>query len=292
MRRTSLSFFFAATIAFAQPATRTVMSGNATLNSGPFIRFKSMLSSTTGRTPSGFGEGSMSLQGNTLHRLMTDRVTSTYFGYDMTVASDGSGGFLVTFQSPTNLSELLKRVREPEKLSLLPPPKFPPPQSVRNGDTVELDLMVSPDGTQKLTDYIEIFGHQVEPPAAKTTAEPRDFTLDDGPLNFDFSLITVWKGGQQMKNWRSSTKPGSTFWIAFPGQGRYILSPTPHDGFAKSGAIRDNVILFQDYEIRFMSPIAGAGKAWNLYIRHDPAYQTNQVSMGTDRLSNLLPEPR
>jgi hypothetical protein len=150
--------------------------------------------------------------------------------------------------------------------------------------------MVSPDGTQKLTDYIEIYGHQLEPPAAKTMDEPHDFTLDDGPLNLDFSLISVWKSGRQLRRYGTTTKPGSTFWIALPGQGRYLLSPTPHEGFTKGGAIRDNVILFQDYEIRFMNPIAGAGKAWNLYIRHDPAYQTNQVSMGTDRLSNLLPK--
>jgi len=208
----------------------------------------------------------------------------------MTVAPDGSGGFLVTLQSPTNLGALLKRSHDADKWSLLAPPKYPPPQSVHDGDTIAFDLMVSPDGTQRLTDYIEVRGHEPEPQAAKTTAETRDFTLDDGPLNFDFSVISLWKGGQQMKRYGTTTKPGSTFWIAFPGEGRYILSLTPHEGFTRGGAIRDNVISFQDCAIRFMNPIAGAGKAWNLYIRHDPAYRTNQVSMGTDRLANLLPE--
>jgi hypothetical protein len=287
MRRTSLLFFFAAAIAFAQPAAHIVMSGSGNLKSGVWIRYKSVLSST-GSLPKGFGEGGASFQDNTIHRLMTDRTTSTYFGYDMTVTPDGSGGFLVTLQSPTNFKALLTRFQDGDKLSLLPPPKFPPPQSVRDGDTIAFDLMVSPDGTQRLTDYIEVHGHEVEPPAAKTVADPSDFTLDDGPLSFDFSWMTVWKGGQKVTRYSTRPKPGSTFWIVFPGQGRYILSLTPHEGFTKGGAVRDNVISFQDWEIRFMNPIAGAGRAWNLYVRRDPAYQTNQVSLGTDRLDNLL----
>ena len=95
--------------------------------------------------------------------------------------------------------------------------------------------MVSPDGKQKLTDYIEI-------------------------------------------------------------QGRYVLSLTAHEGFVKSGSIRDIVIGFeaggQQYEIRFMTPIAGAGKAWNLYVLDDRTYQSrlsNGISVGVDRLENLLP---
>jgi hypothetical protein len=78
-------------------------------------------------------------------------------------------------------------------------------------------------------------------------------------------------------------RPGATFWTAFPDQGRYILSLTPHDGFIKAGAIRDNVISYQDagqaYEAPFMSPIAGAAPNQT---------QRNSVAMGTDRLDNLL----
>jgi hypothetical protein len=77
-----------------------------------------------------------------------------------------------------------------------------------------------------------------------------------------------------------------------------VLSLAPHAGFLKSGAVRDNVISFQDggqeYEVRFMRPIAGRGKAWNLYVLHDPAYlpdpqSRNTASCGADRLDNLLP---
>jgi hypothetical protein len=156
--------------------------------------------------------------------------------------------------------------------------------------------MVSPDGKQKLTDYIEIVAH--EPRAASTAAPPRDFTLDDGPLTYDTFLMTIWVNGRKEEATQGFTgKPGSMFWIGFPPRGRYILSPMRYEGFTKAGAIRGNVISFRDggqeYELRFMNPVAGAGKAWNLYVLRDPSYeprpnQRNMINMGTDRLGNLV----
>ena len=100
-------------------------------------------------------------------------------------------------------------------------------------------------------------------------------------------------------------------WLYLPGQGRYILSLVPHQGFQKLGVVRDNVISFpangQQYELRAYSPIVGAGGAWNLYILHDPSYHgdfenaavsvnkalppgTLFVGLGVGRLDNLLPK--
>jgi hypothetical protein len=164
-------------------------------------------------------------------------------------------------------------------------------------DIIELNLMFSSDGKQRLTDYIEIQGRSSEPAAATTTTEPRDFSLDDGPVSVDSWRMAIWIDGQKSQGISGFTeKPGATFWVAPPGQGRYVLPLTPHEGFVKSGSIRDNVIGFEaggrQYEIRFMTPIAGAGKAWNLYVLHDQTYQsqlTNGTSVGIDRLENLLP---
>jgi len=138
-----------------------------------------------------------------------------------------------------------------------------------------------------------------EPRPATTTAEPRDFTVDDGPVAFEIPQMTIWINGQKYQGAAGATgKPGATFWLAFPGQGRYVLSLTPHDGFTRSGTIRDNVISFEDegqlYEVRFMKPIAGIGKAWNLYVLHDLTYQpppnqTSSIYAGVDRLEDLLP---
>lgn len=232
-----------------------------------------------------------------IRREMVDRSTGSYFGYDLVVGpGDEKNGYLITFRS---LPEI-HRIGQGTALKLLPIPKYPPPMIVHDSDTIALDLMASPDGKQKLTDYIEIFSHEPEPKAATTTADPRDFTLDDGPVRFDAERITVWTNGQKYSGLFGFTgKDGATFWIAFPGQGRYILSLARHDGFNLSGTVRDNVASFRDggqeYELRFLSPIAGAEKAWRLYTMHDPTYrrlpnQQNMISMGTGRLENLLPQ--
>ena len=70
----------------------------------------------------------------------------------------------------------------------------------------------------------------------------------------------------------------------------------PHEGFQKSGAIRDNVISFQSdgqqYEVRTAAPLLGSKGAWNLYVLHDPQFQsrTDVLSIGLDRMDNLLPK--
>jgi hypothetical protein len=87
-------------------------------------------------------------------------------------------------------------------------------------------------------------------------------------------------------------------WFYYPGQGRYVLSLVPHDGFSKAGDIRDNVISFQgegqQFEIRTMKLIVGSSAgAWNLYVLHDPTFQPKEagsVQFATDRLENLLPK--
>ena len=262
---------------------RVIMGGNVRLRSGITIRFKSVLVSRSGGN---FGEGGISGTGDsTLQRYMTDNRTGARFGYDLEIKPGGGpNAYIATFGGT------LARQKTPE------------PQIVHDGDVISLDLMVSPDGSQRLTDYIEIIAHDLVPQAAKTVAPPRDFTLDDGPLKFDTERITVWEHGQQIENGVGFTgKPGATFWIAFPGKGRYVLSLTPHEQFVRAGAIRDNVISFadggQEYEVRLMSPIAGAGKAWNLYMFHDTDYVSGAgnegfIAVGTDRLENLVKKVR
>jgi hypothetical protein len=294
MFRTSLLLLGVAATAVAAGtnfASREIMSGSYTLKSGVTIRFCSLLT-PAGKFADSLGGGGIGTGEDAIHRTMIDRKRGVYFGYDLVIGSgDAASGWVATFRP-------LSAKGDPS-LKALATPKFPAPQTVRDGDIIELDLMVSPDGTQRLTDYIQILAHAPEPPAATTTAEPRNFTLDDGPVTLDPLGMTIWTNGQKLQGSPGVTvKPGATFWIAFPGQGRYVLSLIPHEGFTQSGTVRDNAIAFRDggqqFEVRFMSPIAGAGKAWNAYVLHDRAYQPrpNQqgmVNSGTDRLESLLP---
>ncbi len=293
MFRISLLFACAAA-ALAQPGERTVMSGNMILRSGVVFDYRAVLR-PAGTSLKGFGAGGVltDSKGNIIHRYMIDENNKLYFGYDVVVGSaDVAGAYLVTFQP---LSDV-EKIRETAGLKPAPPPLFPAPQMMHDGEIIELDLMVNPDGNRRLTDIIAIQMHESAPQAAKTIAAPRDFTVDDGPINFDTTRYSFWERGQEYKGMSGFTgKPGKTLWFTIPGDGHYVVSLTPHEGFAKSGTIRDNVVAFGDsgmqYELRLRTPVAGAGKAWNLYVMHSSGSVWDHVSgmqFGTDRLENLL----
>jgi hypothetical protein len=122
---------------------------------------------------------------------------------------------------------------------------------------------------------------------------PQEFTVDDGPVSVQVPFQLLVNG----KDWHGHTvgwhiDGGATLWLGLPGRGMYVLSLTPRDGyrFEKSGAIRNHVITFQDgserYEIRTSAPIAGAGKAWNLYVLHLPKHEMKGPLFGIDRLGH------
>ena len=287
-------FLLSAAFALAQSSSRDgigptfIMGGAGTLKSGITIQFATY-AIPGGGWGAGYGRGGIDVGTDTLHRSVVDSAGGSYFGYDLTFASDAAGGYQAVFRP-------LSRVPASSRLTV---PKFPAPQPVHDGDTIALDLMVRPDGTQRIVDYIRISLRPPEPAPPVTTAEPGDFTLDDGAVTYDAAFMTIWVDGHRETATAGFTqKPGATFWITFPGQGRYILSLLPHPGSAKTGVVRDNVLAFQDggrkYEVRFMSPIAGAGKAWNLYVARDASARSQpqspgMIRCGVDRWENLAP---
>jgi len=122
---------------------------------------------------------------------------------------------------------------------------------------------------------------------------PQDFTVDDGPVSIKVPFQLLVNG----KNWQGHTvgwhmDGGSTIWLGLPGRGMYILSLAPREGydFQKAGAIRNHVITFhgggEQYEIRTSGPIAGADKAWNLYVLHEPTREMKGPLFGMDRLGS------
>lgn len=93
-----------------------------------------------------------------------------------------------------------------------------------------------------------------------------------GTTRWTMAPMSVWVDGKKWQGTAGTTgKPGATFWVAIPGAGRYILSLISHAGARKGGVVRDYVLAFEDggdsYEVRLGGPVAGAGKAWNLYWR-------------------------
>jgi len=298
MFRTSIVFFLA-TAALAQ--TNRVApgyefsSGAGMLKSGVRIRYKSV--ATPDESSLNLVATGITMSDDILHRFLIDKTTSTYFGYDLMVGpADATNRYQATFQPLTGTEEMVMGISGNPSLKPMMLPKYPPPQMVREGDLISLDLMVSADGTRKITDYVEILA----PPAAPAfdlNAEARDFTLDDGSVKYGNTEHSFWVNGQARELTAFTGKPGATFWIAMPGQGRYIVSLSPREGFPRTGILHGDTISFQDggqrYDVRFENSIAGRGKVWNLYVLHDTSYQPNAafkdaVSAGTDRLDNLV----
>ena len=309
MIRNSLLLFIASA-ALAQPSIGTtsyddipsqgkmIMAGSASLGKAAYIRYKTTITAES-VLPAGFN--GVRTGSNLVHRFIVRQQEGSYLGYDLVLGpGDATNGYQISFQ-PLSIAAQDLPMAGGKTLVPMPLPQYPPPQIVHDGDIVVLDLMVSADGTQKLTDYIQFSVKMPEPQAAASTAAARDFTLDDGPVHFQVEQARFLVDGQPFRGSAGfQTRPGSTFWFAIPNQGRYILSLAPHDGFIQNGEVRDNVIRFADaghqYEVRTLERIAAPGGAFHLYMRHDLSYQPkpgaeNRISGGVDRLENLLPNP-
>jgi hypothetical protein len=314
MIKTSLLTFFA--LALAQSQTKTthdLSNGVAVLDSGVTLAYRTAIMLPVNNSafrvlpkdlaflPMGAAFGA---SGNTMRRLIYDKAAQSYFGYDMVVAyTPGAKSFQVSFGPLTvsGMTDALKAIAGDLPLNPAPPPKYPPPQTVYSGDTIALDIMISRDGREKIVDYIQLTAPAKSgTPQAAATAEPRDFSIDDGPLTFSIDAPAVRINGEKPSYTVAMTShSGATLGFYFPGQGRYILSLAPHNGFVKSGILHGNMIAFQSnglqYEIQLGAPIAGPDKVWNLYVLHDAAYLpvgklADSVVGSVDRLENLLPK--
>lgn len=301
--KTSFLFLMCAFAAAAQ-CGREIASGMAGFK-GITIRYRTCVVPDT-KDPAIRLMGSGTANGaNAINRFIYDKNTESHFGYSMTVeAVDTAGNYRVTFgpMDVARVANALKAVAGDLPLNAAPMPAFPAPTIVHSGDTVALDLMVSPDGQHKIVDYLEIVGHNSspEPSTAAMRAEPRDFTVDDGRVRFEMRPADLRVNGRKYDGVRAFTgsNDGATFWLSVPDHGRYILSLVPHDGFVKAGSIRDNVIAFQaegqSYELRLAGTIAGTPDgAWNLYVFHDAGYHpavdmAKGIWIGMDRLDNLI----
>jgi hypothetical protein len=299
-------WLFLAVTAMAAAQTGNMGSGVAVLDSGVTLRYRTVIEPKLATSAfRGMGGGGFGTSGNSIDHAIYDRAAQAYFGYEMTVHPGGDPGTRRVMFGPVNgarLEKALKAVAGDLPLNAAPPPLFPAPQVVHNGDTIAMDLMLSPDGRERIVDYIQFsFGEVPKAPAA-ATATPEDFTLDDGPLNLELNQADVFIDGQKFTGYVIiyAWHGGATMWFYFPGQGRYLLSLAPHEGFTKAGVVRATNITFSadghDYQIRVTDPVAGTEKAWNLYVMRDAAYLprpaiVKSVVGSADRLENLLPRP-
>ena len=98
--------------------------------------------------------------GDTYHRWVADDSKRGYFGYDISAEPLRNGDRIRVTIAPLSLSvdqlDAASKYKGFSGLQFLVLPRYPPPFTVKNGDTVALDLLVSADGKQKIVEYIEI----------------------------------------------------------------------------------------------------------------------------------------
>src|SRR5258708_6706160 len=83
---------------------------------------------------------------NVWHRFEIDRVHYQYFGYHVSVQPTAGGEYRITHGPPSAVPDGLAFLGITAALTPMALPKYPDPQLVKSGDTIALDVLVSPDG--------------------------------------------------------------------------------------------------------------------------------------------------
>jgi hypothetical protein len=226
--------------------------------------------------------GGFSFDAKSIHRWMLNKGEHTYFGYDLIVEPAAGSGCRVTIL-PLSLSadEIRRTERGPEidsSWKSMDLPSYPDPQIAQADQSVALDLMATPDGKQKITDYLQTACNLQVPTAATDSGPARDFTVDDMELNVSAGSLYV-NGGSVGGTPVVGDANGAVIWFYFPGKGRFLVSIAPHNGynFQRAGTVKRNIIAFDfagdHYEVRASHPIASERAIFNAYVMFDGTYQ-------------------
>jgi hypothetical protein len=255
------------------------------LADGGFVAFKS---EAAGTGKSGTAEIVETLQGGfrsqalvgndrVIHRVLMDQSGKYIFGYDLLIQSlAASKKFNITVKPLDKKIEDGLLAGQSTRIATLP--KSAKPQIMDDGDSFALDLLVNQSTGVKIIDFVKVsFERSKLWNSNPSSLPPRDFTLDAVALRLvDFRLLIDG-------NIVSAGKPGTEFsgallWCYVEGQGRFIFSLVPRDGypFQKNAIISDNKIEFmlkgRRYEWLSSSSILPGGGSWNVWVLHDPKY--------------------
>ena len=116
-----------------------------------------------------------------VHRVLADRESGAYFGYDLVIESDAAPNKFKVSIRPLSITP--PETMRLSDLTLRSLPKYPEDMTVEDGDTIALELLYNPQTKVKITDLIKI-----------TTKKPQ---------SSDTSLFTTTVGGIG-----SGSKPG------------------------------------------------------------------------------------
>lgn len=232
---------------------------------------------------------SSSTDRNIVHRVMIDRKSKIYFGYDLEIFASADAKQFEVSVSPLTLKDVDSVVAKIGGLKDILPrslPKYPGKINIQSGDTIVLDILENLQTKEKISDLIKITqGKSKDFSYTFDSGNPKDYTISDvkmSLLGFDAYINdekVKFSGGGMI---------GSLIWIYFPNKGRFILSPIeqPTAGFQKIGLIDDKTITFNyagiNYKFVSNKPVLGWGGKWNLWVMFDENYKPSEnLSSGT-----------
>jgi hypothetical protein len=294
----------AAALALALVPTATVsaqsnrINGGVSSQAGFDFHWETRLDPATPPLAEGFGMTVLETAPNIVHRVMLDRSQKVYFGYDARVDVLPNNAFRVTFGPLTRTAELERVLGDAGAWRALADPMFPPPQTIRGGDVLELPLLTNSGWGQRLTDYVT-----VREPAARSfdverrdfvfpAGTPRDFTVDDAEMRLSQPLVSSTRrqetGGSYRRAQLANEIAGPVLWLYVPYRGRYVLSLRPHAslGFQKAGEVRGTSLRFAadgtTYNIASASRIASGQTAFNLYVLFQAGWRPTYPNANVD----------
>jgi GWxTD domain-containing protein len=235
-------------------------------------------------------------ESNTIRRVFVDSGGSLYFGYALVVEPLPSGKqFRVSVRPLSAEDEQELRARKSFQTRQIHPnynsaalSRSSAPQTIADGDTFALDVLVNPKTGDKITDYVTVSVSEARLRETSTVdTVPRDFTLEDVSMkmvNYQLFINNELVAGGK----RSGAAAGPIVWFHLQDRGRFIFSLTPHAGydFQKLGTIERNRMKFklnnELYEWVSDVPVVDAGGPWNLYVLYDPNYVPDSFFLGVN----------
>lgn len=238
---------------------------------------------------------------NLFSRVFLDDERKVYFGYDLIVEPIAENGkFKLTFKSLTISPDKILPFQYDEKsapsrkLTPLALPKYPEPQTIQDGDTLVVDVLIHQQTGVKVVDLIKVVSnYSVNSASVKggitgvdagannqPLKPPRDFAIENVEMKIVSSKLLV-NGKPVTSNAENSRLMvrGAIIWFYLPERGRFIISLIPRKGynFIKTGTIQGNKIKFSvdgdQYEWISAEPILTTGnEAWTLAVLRDRNY--------------------
>lgn len=232
--------------------------------------------------------------GNGFERILYDETNRVLFGYNLKVKrNDFESKFIISFE-PLNEAAFgalndkffaLTNARQPFRLLTLP--LVSAPQTLADGETIALDLLVNSQAGIKITDRVRVASNR------ETFRESpvKEFSLKEIQLAARASFLKIndetFPVGNRMRRYE-----GSLLWFYLPEKGFFAVSLEPREGydFRPVGVLNDDKISFRTGGDEYVwtsseafLPIEGT---WRLWILHVPNYVPPSVALSNGIKSN------